>query len=176
MLLIPLTLLLIFILLYIHAHNLVEVLIVMGTLPLSFIGGVWLMYWLDYNMSVAIGVGFIALAGVAVETGMVLINYLNQALNKQIEVAQKEHRALHAADLIAAIHEGALHRIRPIMMAISATFAGLLPVMLSRGTGSSVMHRIAAPMVGGLFSATVLTLIVIPAVYYVWKKSTVVIK
>ncbi len=176
MLLIPLTLLLIFILLYIHAHNLVEVLIVMGTLPLSFIGGVWLMYWLDYNMSVAIGVGFIALAGVAVETGMVLINYLNQALNKQIQVAQKDHRALRTADLIAAIHEGALHRIRPIMMAISATFAGLLPVMLSRGTGSSVMHRIAAPMVGGLFSATVLTLIVIPAVYYVWKKNTVVIK
>lgn len=170
MLLIPLTLLLIFILLYIHAHNLIEVLIVMGTLPLSFIGGVWLMYWLDYNMSVAIGVGFIALAGVAVETGMVLINYLNQALNKQIEVAQKEHRALRTADLIAAIHEGALHRIRPIMMAISATFAGLLPVMLSRGTGSSVMHRIAAPMVGGLISATVLTLVIIPSVFFLWKK------
>ncbi|MDF1761055.1 MAG: CusA/CzcA family heavy metal efflux RND transporter [Coxiellaceae bacterium] len=176
MLLIPLTLLLIFILLYIHAHNLVEVLIVMGTLPLSFIGGVWLMYWLDYNMSVAIGVGFIALAGVAVETGMVLINYLNQALNKQLESAKKERRALNAVDLVAAIHEGALHRIRPIIMAISATFAGLLPVMLSRGTGSSVMHRIAAPMVGGLFSATVLTLIIIPAVYYVWKRNTVVIK
>lgn len=173
MLLIPLTLVLIFILLYVHAHSLIEVLIVMGTLPLSVIGGVWLMYWLNYNMSVAIGVGFIALAGVAVEIGMVLLNYLNHALDEKLSQVKSQNKALSIDDLVAVIYGGALRRIRPIMMAISATFAGLLPVMLSQGTGSSVMHRIAAPMVGGVFSATILTLIIIPAVYYIWKKNTI---
>lgn len=173
-LLVPLTLVLIFLLLYIHSHDLVEVLIVMGTLPLSLIGGVWLMYFLDYNMSVAIGVGFIALAGVAVETGMVLINYLNHALKKQIDLAKKNNQLLTHDGVITAIKEGALYRIRPIMMAISATFAGLLPVIFSQGTGSQVMRRIAAPMVGGLISATLLTLIIIPAIFYLWKKRLVV--
>jgi copper/silver efflux system protein len=174
-LLVPLTLILIFLLLYIHSHDLVEVFIVMGTLPLSLIGGVWLMYWLNYNMSVAIGVGFIALAGVAVETGMVLINYLNNALNKQLDLAKSDSRSLTHDDIVAAIKQGALYRIRPIMMAITATFAGLLPVIFSQGTGSQVMRRIAAPMVGGLISATVLTLIVIPAIFYIWKKRLIVI-
>lgn len=169
MLLIPVTLVLIFLLLYIHSHSFIEVFIVMGTLPLSFIGGIWLMYWLDYNISVAIGVGFIALAGVAVETGMILLNYLNLALNKQIEAAKSNQRTLTHDDIVTVIEQGALHRIRPIMMAISATFAGLLPVIFSTGTGSGVMRRIAAPMVGGLISATILTLIVLPAIYYVWK-------
>lgn len=169
MLLIPLTLVLIFILLYIHTRSFIETIIVMGTLPLSFVGGIWLMYWLNYNMSVAIGVGFIALAGVAVETGMVLLNYLNNALKKQHELAKSNNRELSQEDLVTAIKEGALHRIRPIMMAIAATFAGLLPVIFSHGAGSGVMRRIAAPMVGGLISATILTLAVIPAVYYIWK-------
>lgn len=175
MLLIPLTLVLILLLLYIHTHDFMEVLIVMGTLPLSLIGGIWLMYWLNYNMSVAIGVGFIALAGVAVETGMVLLNYLNLALKKQIELVKKANRSFTHEDLVHVIQQGALHRIRPIMMAITATFAGLLPVMFSRGTGSGVMRRIAAPMVGGLLSATILTLIIIPAVFYLWKKQKHVI-
>jgi len=173
-LLVPLTLVLIFLLLYIHSHDLVEVLIVMGTLPLSLIGGVWLMYFLNYNISVAIGVGFIALAGVAVETGMVLINYLNHALKKQIQLAKQENRLLTHDGVVMAIKEGALYRIRPIMMAISATFAGLLPVIFSQGTGSQVMRRIAAPMVGGLITATVLTLIIIPAIFYLWKRRLVV--
>lgn len=172
-LLVPLTLVLIFLLLYIHWQSLTEVLIVMGTLPLSLIGGVWLLYWLDYNMSVAIGVGFIALAGVAVETGMVLLNYLNHALRQQLALVKTQRRTLTQDDIISVINEGALHRIRPIMMAIAATFAGLLPVILSRGTGSGVMRRIAAPMVGGLISATILTLVLIPAVYYVWKSHLV---
>lgn len=170
MILIPVTLILIFLLLYIHSQSLIEVMVVMGTLPLSFIGGIWLMYWLDYNMSVAIGVGFIALAGVAVETGMVLLNYLNHALNQQVKKSKQENREFSDKDLITVIENGALYRIRPIMMAIAATFAGLLPVMLSWGTGSQVMRRIAAPMVGGLISATVLTLILIPVVFYLWKR------
>ena len=141
----------------------------MGTLPLSFIGGIWLMYWLNYNMSVAVGVGFIALAGVAVETGMVLLNYLNHALKRQQDKARSENRSFDSSDLKIVVEQGALYRIRPIMMAIAATFAGLMPVILSRGTGSEVMRRITAPMVGGLISATILTLIVIPAIFLVWK-------
>ncbi len=169
-LLVPVTLVLIFLLLYVHTQNLIEVLIVMGTLPLSFIGGIWLIYWLNYNMSVAVGVGFIALAGVAVETGMVLLNYLNNALNRQMEKVKSESRDFNNHDLKTVVEQGALYRIRPIMMAIAATFAGLIPVILSRGTGSEVLRRITAPMIGGLVSATVLTLIVIPAVFLVWKK------
>ena len=167
--LVPVTLVLIFLLLYVHTHNFTEVLIVMGTLPLSFIGGIWLMYWLNYNMSVAVGVGFIALAGVAVETGMVLLNYLNHALKRQQDKARSENRSFDSSDLKIVVEQGALYRIRPIMMAIAATFAGLMPVILSRGTGSEVMRRITAPMVGGLISATILTLIVIPAIFLVWK-------
>lgn len=169
-LLVPLTLVLIFFLLYLHSRRLVEVLIMMGTVPLSFIGGVWFMYWLDYNFSVAVGVGFIALAGVAVETGMVLLNYLNTALDEKLAQCKALQQPFCEADLQEVIHAGALRRIRPIMMAIAATFAGLLPVMFNTGTGSEVMRRIAAPMVGGLVSATVLTLIIIPAIYYVWKR------
>lgn len=170
MLLVPITLFLIFFLLYFSSGSLVEVLIIMGTLPLSFIGGVWLLYWLNYNMSVAVGVGFIALAGVAVETGMVLLNYLNNALSARQALAKNEKRKLAEADIIAILMQGALYRVRPIMMAVSATFAGLLPVMLIQGAGSEVMRRIAAPMVGGLITATILTLVVIPAIYYLWKK------
>lgn len=171
--LIPVTLILIFFLLYLHSRNLIEVLIVMGTLPLSFIGGVWLLYWLNYNMSVAVGVGFIALAGVAIETGMVLLNYLNISLASKIKERASQQKALTNEDIVEVIKDGALYRIRPIMMAITATFAGLLPVMIIQGAGSEVMHRIAAPMVGGLITATILTLVIIPAIYYIWKRRLV---
>ncbi len=165
---VPFTLVIIVLLLYLNFRNLTEVLIIMGTLPMALVGGVWLLYLLDYNMSVAVGVGFIALAGVAVEIGVVMLVYLNQAFKKhQSEDGRVNNLTL--AELREAILEGALLRVRPIMMTVAAIIAGLLPIMLGGGTGSEVMRRIAAPMVGGMVSATILTLVVIPAVYMVWK-------
>jgi len=147
-----------------------EVLIILGTLPMALIGGLWLLYLLDYNLSVAVGVGFIALAGVAVEIGVVMLLYLKQALeNKRLE-AKAAVRSLTRSDLESAIEEGALMRIRPIMMTVATIIAGLLPIMLGSGTGSEVMRRIAAPMIGGMVSATVLTLAVIPAVFLIWQE------
>jgi Cu(I)/Ag(I) efflux system membrane protein CusA/SilA len=169
-LLVPVTLLIIVVLLYLNFRNLTEVLIIMGTLPMALIGGVWLLYLLDYNLSVAVGVGFIALAGVAVEIGVVMLVYLNQALRHSPAFAQGRHPTL--ADLRQAVVDGALLRVRPIMMTVAAIIAGLLPIMLGDGTGSEVMRRIAAPMVGGMISATVLTLVVIPAVFLIWKRRT----
>ncbi len=168
--LIPLMLLLIFFLLYINSRNLIEVIIIMGTLPLAFIGGIWLMYFLKYNMSVAVGVGFIALAGVAVETGMILLNYLNQALQKQLDLVKAEKRSFNMDDLKAVILNGAFYRVRPIIMATAATFAGLLPIMMISGTGAQVMRRIAVPMIGGLATTTILTLVLLPTIYFLWKK------
>lgn len=168
-LLIPLTLLLIFILLYLSTKSLIESVIVMGTVPMALIGGIWLLYFLNYNLSVAVGVGFIALAGLAVESGMLLLNYLNHALDKIKLQCKDENRALAQDDIKQAIIQGAGRRLRPILMTVATVFFGLMPVMMSTGTGSEVMRRIAAPMLGGLFSATVLTLIIIPAIYYVWK-------
>jgi len=165
---IPFTLVIIVLLLYLNFRNMTEVMIIMGTLPMALVGGVWLLYLLNYNMSVAVGVGFIALAGVAVEIGVIMLVYLNQAFNKRHLQAGKIH-ALTMQELRESIIEGALLRVRPIMMTVSAIIAGLLPIMLGSGTGSEVMRRIAAPMVGGMISATILTLIVIPAVYMVWK-------
>ncbi len=147
-----------------------EVLIIMGTLPFALGGGFWLLYLMNYNLSVAVGVGFIALAGVAVEIGVIMLVYLNQALNKRKETIAQNNQSLSLTDLQDVIVEGALLRIRPIMMTATAIIAGLLPIMLGSGTGSEVMRRIAAPMVGGMVSATALTLIVIPAVYFVWKQ------
>ncbi|MCW9015224.1 MAG: efflux RND transporter permease subunit [Gammaproteobacteria bacterium] len=168
---VPVTLIIIVLLLYLNFRKFSEVLIIMGTLPLALIGGFWLLYLLDYNMSVAVGVGFIALAGVAVEIGVIMLVYLNQALREHEARARQEKRALNLNDLRAAVTEGALLRVRPIMMTVAAIIAGLLPIMLGGGTGSEVMRRIAAPMVGGMVSATVLTLMVIPAVFLLWKKS-----
>ncbi len=165
---IPFTLVIIVLLLYLNFRNLTEVLIIMGTLPMALVGGVWLLYLLGYNMSVAVGVGFIALAGVAVEIGVVMLVYLNQAFKKHQSEGGKVH-SLSLMELREAIIEGALLRVRPIMMTVAAIIAGLLPIMLGSGTGSEVMRRIAAPMVGGMVSATILTLVVIPAVYMVWK-------
>ncbi|TNF99345.1 MAG: efflux RND transporter permease subunit, partial [Gammaproteobacteria bacterium] len=169
---VPVTLLIIMLLLYLNFRNLIEVLIIMGTLPLALIGGFWLLYLLDYNLSVAVGVGFIALAGVAVEIGVVMLVYLNQTLARQRAIANSEHRPLTGEDIRTAVIEGALMRVRPIMMTVAAIIAGLLPIMLGGGTGSEVMRRIAAPMVGGMVSATLLTLVVIPAVFLIWKRFT----
>ncbi len=168
-LVVPVTLAIIVLLLYLNFRRVPEVLMIMGTLPLALVGGVWLIQWLGYNLSVAVGVGFIALAGVAVEIGVVMLVYLNLALDRRIAAAEAEGRRLAPEDVRAAVVEGALHRVRPIMMTVTAIIAGLLPIMLGSGTGSEVMQRIAAPMVGGMVSATLLTLVVIPAVFLLWK-------
>ncbi|MGD2127690.1 MAG: efflux RND transporter permease subunit [Lysobacterales bacterium] len=165
----PITLTIIVLLLFLNFRNLTEVAIIMGTLPTALIGGVWLLYLLDYHVSVAVGVGFIALAGVAVEIGVVMLVYLKQALAQQKAISRREGRALRREDLETAVINGALLRVRPIMMTVSAIIAGLLPIMLGSGTGSEVMRRIAAPMVGGMVSATLLTLALIPAVFLVWQ-------
>jgi len=169
-LVIPITIITIMLLLFLNFRNLVEVLIILGTLPMALTGGLWLLYLLDYNLSVAVGVGFIALAGVAVEIGVVMLVYLKQAMKNHQLAAEKAGRALQREDLESAVHDGALMRVRPIMMTVAAIIAGLLPIMLGSGTGSEVMRRIAAPMVGGMVSATILTLAVIPAVFLLWQK------
>jgi Cu(I)/Ag(I) efflux system membrane protein CusA/SilA len=168
---VPFTLITIVLLLFFNFRNLTEVLIIMGTLPMALIGGIWLLYLLEYNLSVAVGVGFIALAGVAVEIGVVMLVYLKQALTKVTNNAAKEGRDLSNADLSQAVVDGALMRVRPIMMTVAAIIAGLLPIMLGSGTGSEVMRRIAAPMVGGMISATLLTLAVIPAAFLLWQRT-----
>jgi len=167
---VPITLVTIILLLFLNFRNMTEVLIIMGTLPTALIGGVWLLYLLGYHMSVAVGVGFIALAGVAVEIGVVMLVYLKQALASEKLKAEREHRPLRPSDLTTAVSNGALLRVRPIMMTVSAIIAGLLPIMLGSGTGSEVMRRIAAPMVGGMISATILTLALIPAVFLLWQR------
>ena len=162
---IPLTLFLIFLLLYLNFRRLTETLIVMLSVPFALTGGFWLMYLMGFNMSVAVAVGFIALAGVAAETGVVMLIYLDNALTAMIERRRLEGRKLDAADLYHAIIEGAVDRVRPKMMTVSAIMAGLLPILFSTGTGSEVMQRIAVPLVGGMVSSTLLTLVVIPAIY-----------
>jgi len=165
----PLTLAIIMLLLYLNFRNFVEVFIIMGTLPVALAGGAWLLYILGYNLSVAVGVGFIALSGVAVEIGVLMLVYLNIAYKARYEQAVKEGRSMTLKELQESVVEGALLRVRPIMMTVSAIIVGLLPIMFGGGTGSEVMSRIAAPMVGGMVTATLLTLVVIPAVFIVWK-------
>jgi Cu(I)/Ag(I) efflux system membrane protein CusA/SilA len=162
---IPVTLFLIFLLLYLNFRRLTETLIVMLSVPFALTGGFWLMYLMGFNMSVAVAVGFIALAGVAAETGVVMLIYLDNALTAVIGQRRLEGKALTAADLYHAIIEGAVERVRPKMMTVCAIMAGLLPILFSTGTGSEVMQRIAVPLVGGMLSSTILTLIVIPAIY-----------
>ena len=172
-LVVPVTIAIIVLLLYLNFRRMAEVLIIMATLPMALVGGIWLMYWLHYEMSVAVGVGFIALAGVAVEIGVVMLVYLNQAYRRHHERALEERRVVDMNELRQAVIEGALLRIRPIMMTVAAIIAGLLPIMLGGGTGSEVMRRIAAPMVGGMVSATILTLLVIPAAFLIWRGWTI---
>ena len=165
----PVTLVIIFLLLYLSFGRLGEAVLIMGTLPFALLGGVWLLYWLDYNLSVAVGVGFIALAGVAAETGVIMLVYLDQALSRRREAARAAGRNVTLAELREAVIEGALLRLRPKMMTVATIIVGLLPIMYGVGTGSEVMQRIAAPMIGGIVSATLLTLVVIPAVYLIWQ-------
>ncbi|MBI5899852.1 MAG: efflux RND transporter permease subunit [Rhodocyclales bacterium] len=167
---IPVTLLSIFLLLYLNFRRLTETLIVMLSVPFALVGGVWLMWLLGYNLSVAVAVGFIALAGVAAETGVVMLIYLDHAWEAAQARCAAENRRPASADLYAAVMEGAVERVRPKMMTVTAIMAGLLPIMWGTGTGSEVMSRIAAPMVGGMVSSTVLTLIVIPAIYALVKE------
>jgi len=167
---IPITLLTIFLLLYLNFRRLTETLIVMLSVPFALVGGVWLMWLLGYNLSVAVAVGFIALAGVAAETGVVMLIYLDHAWEDVKQACRADGRTPQAADLYAAVMEGAVERVRPKMMTVVAIMAGLLPILWGSGTGSEVMSRIAAPMVGGMISSTVLTLAVIPALYALVKQ------
>ncbi|WP_265943006.1 efflux RND transporter permease subunit [Dechloromonas sp. A34] len=167
---VPVTLLIIFLLLYMNFRRLTETLIVMLSVPFALVGGIWLMWWLGYNLSVAAAVGFIALAGVAAETGVIMLIYLDHAWTAIRERRIAEGKPPTTADLYAAVMEGAVERVRPKMMTVTAIMAGLLPILWGTGTGSEVMSRIAAPMVGGMISSTVLTLAVIPAIYALVKQ------
>ena len=164
-LVIPVTLLIIFLLLYFNFKNAAESLIIMLSLPFALVGGVWLMWISGYNMSVAVGVGFIALAGVAAETGVVMLLYIDNAYKDRLFQGRMKTRQ----DLHDAVVEGAVERVRPKLMTVLTTIMGLLPIMWGHGTGSQVMKRIAAPMVGGLITSTLLTLIVIPVIYHLWR-------
>ena len=166
---VPVTILIIFLLLYLNFRRITETLIVMLSVPFALVGGLWLMWWLGFNLSVAVAVGFIALAGVAAETGVVMLIYLDNALTEMRGQRAAEGRPFTQEDLYAAIMIGAVDRVRPKMMTVFAIMAGLLPIMWSHGTGAEVMQRIAVPMIGGMVSSTLLTLIVIPAIYAVVK-------
>ena len=170
---VPVTLLIIFLLLYLNFRSFTDTMIVMLSLPFALVGGIWLMWWLGFNLSVAVVVGFIALAGVAAETGVVMLIYLNHAWVDIKARCDVESRALTRRDLYDAIMEGAVERVRPKMMTVVAIMAGLLPIMWSSGTGSEIMQRIAVPMIGGMISSTLLTLIVIPAIYGLVKERSV---
>jgi len=172
-LVVPLTLCIIFVLLYLNFGRLTETLIVMLSVPFALVGGIWLLWFLDYNVSVAVGVGFIALAGVAAETGVVMLIYLDHAYLEKQRQCLEEKRAFTETDLYNALMTGAAERLRPKMMTVTAIMAGLLPILWSSGTGSEVMRRIAAPMVGGMVSSTLLTLIVIPALYALCKQYSI---
>ena len=162
---IPVTLLIIFLLLYLNFMRVTESLIVMLSVPFALVGGVWLIWLLDYNLSVAVAVGFIALSGVAAETGVVMLIYLEHSWEEIKAKRKVEGQDITAGDLYAAVMEGAVERVRPKMMTVVAIMAGLVPIMWGSGSGSDVMKRIAAPMIGGMVSSTILTLAVIPAIY-----------
>ena len=165
---IPATLLLIFLLLYVNFNGVGESLIVMLSLPFALVGGIWFVWALGYNWSVAVAIGFIALAGVAAETGVIMLIYLDHAWAAR---AAQGHRPT-LRDLYDAVMEGAVERVRPKMMTVTAIMGGLLPILWGSGAGGTVMRRIAAPMIGGMVSSTLLTLLVIPAIYSLWKEHT----
>jgi Cu(I)/Ag(I) efflux system membrane protein CusA/SilA len=164
-LVVPATLLIIFLLLYLNFRSVGETLIVMLSLPFALVGGIWFIWLLGYNWSVAVAIGFIALAGVAAETGVVMLIYLDHAWKARTVGGRQSIR-----DLYDAVMEGGAERVRPKMMTVTAIIAGLLPILWGGGAGASVMKRIAAPMVGGMVSSTLLTLLVIPAIYSLWKE------
>jgi Cu(I)/Ag(I) efflux system membrane protein CusA/SilA len=162
---VPLTILIIFVLLYLNFQSVAKSLIVLLSVPFSLVGSVWLLYLLGYNLSVAVWVGIIALAGVAAEIGVVMIVYIDGAYERRAQ----EGKMTSFRDLFEAVIEGAVQRVRPVIMTATAIIAGLLPIMWTHGTGADVMKRIAAPMVGGMITATILTLAVIPAIYALWR-------
>ena len=166
---IPLTLIIVMLLLYFHFHNLTNSLIVLLSLPFALVGGIWLFYIFGFNTSVAVYVGFIALAGLAAETGIVMLVYLDEAYARY----KADGRLKSLADLKDAVIEGAVERVRPKLMTVSTTIIGLLPIMFGHETGSEVMKRIAAPMIGGLVSSTILTLVIVPAIYYLVKQRSI---
>ena len=170
---VPITLLMVFLLVYLNFNRLTETLIVMLSVPFSLVGGIWLMYWLDYNMSIAAAIGFIGLVGIAAESGMVMLEFLDQALKDVTAKREAAGSKVTVEDLYEAVVQGAVYRIRPVMMTIAGSVVGLLPVMFSSGTGSEVIRRISAPMVGGMVSATILTLIVFPAIYALVKEISI---
>ncbi|WP_226576303.1 efflux RND transporter permease subunit [Acuticoccus sediminis] len=165
----PATLMIIALMLFLAFNRIIEVVIILTALPVALAGGVWLLWWLQFDMSVAVLVGFIALAGVAVETAIVMLLYLNLAWAKRLDRAKVECRALVRQDIEDVVFEGALLRLRPKVMTVATIFAGLIPIMFGDATGSEIMQRIAAPMIGGMATATLLTLFVIPAVFVIWK-------
>lgn len=167
---VPITIAIIMLLLYFSFRRVGEVMIIMLTLPLAMVGGLWLMHFLGYNFSIAVGVGFIALAGVAVEIGVIMLVYLNQAWHYTKLDAQEKGLSLNQQDLSDSIREGAGLRVRPVMMTVLTVIIGLIPIMYGEGTGSEVMQRIAAPMIGGMASALLLTLLVLPAIFKLWKQ------
>jgi Cu(I)/Ag(I) efflux system membrane protein CusA/SilA len=169
----PLTLAIIIILLYLNFRSFVEVAIIIGTLPLALIGGIWLLYLEGFNMSVASGVGFIALAGVAAEIGVIMLVYLNQSYRELIETHENNQTQPSLEELVETVTKGAGLRVRPVMMTVATIMIGLLPVLYGTGTGSEVMSRIAAPMVGGMASALVLSLIIVPVMYLLWRKQAI---
>jgi Cu(I)/Ag(I) efflux system membrane protein CusA/SilA len=171
---VPLTLAIIIVLLFLNFRNFVEVAMIMGTLPLALVGSIWLMYWEGFNFSVAVGVGFIALAGVAVEIGVIMLVYLNQSWQQTIDRCHAQGLELREETLRHAVLHGAGMRVRPVLMTAATIIFGLLPILYGTGTGSEIMSRIAAPMVGGMVSAVVLTLLVLPVIYFMWKRSSLI--
>ncbi len=169
---VPLTLFIIIILLYLNFKNIIEVAMIMGTLPLALVGSIWLMYLHGFNFSVAVGVGFIALAGVAVEIGVIMLVYLNQSYHELLKTHHQQGKTITKDDVFQAVLQGAGMRVRPVMMTAAAIIVGLLPILYGTGTGSEVMSRIAAPMVGGMISAVMLTLLVLPVLFYLWRTQT----
>tara|TARA_R110001583_G_scaffold12423_1_gene55255 strand:+ start:58625 stop:61777 length:3153 start_codon:yes stop_codon:yes gene_type:complete len=168
---VPLTLAIIIVLLYLNFRNMIEVAMIMGTLPLAMVGSIWLMYLEGFNFSVAVGVGFIALAGVAVEIGVIMLVYLNQAYQAMLAEHKAQGIPVDKSSIFDVVIEGAGKRVRPVMMTAAAIVVGLLPILYGTGTGSEVMSRIAAPMVGGMLSAIILTLLVLPTLFYLWRTS-----
>jgi Cu(I)/Ag(I) efflux system membrane protein CusA/SilA len=169
---IPLTLFVIFLLLYLNFRNVYAPAVVMLSVPFALIGGFWLVYWSGFNISVAVAVGFIALAGVAVETGILVLTFIEETVTERRQEKAAAHQAgdsdsplLSRQEIINAVHEGTSKRVRPVAMTASSTIVGLLPIMFGSGTGSDVMQRIAAPMVGGMLTTTLLCLLVLPVIY-----------
>jgi len=165
----PATLLIITLMLFLAFNRVIEVGIILAALPVALAGGVWFLWYLSFDISVAVLVGFIALAGVAVETAIVMLLYLNLSWEKRRKLAQAEKRKLTRDDIEDAVFEGAVLRVRPKVMTVATIFAGLIPIMFGTGTGTEIMQRIAAPMIGGMVTATLLTLFVIPSIFVIWK-------